>query len=196
MPGLLPRSSSFDTPASELAKLSANGIILSGGPASVYSKKNAPPDRYWRFQAWPPHSRHLLRCPIDDTTDSAEKVEHSEKRENGAQDSLHLQRKSCPLFPACPKWLDVWNSPRQRIPKLPKGFREQSAKPVIFRTMRPSRMRSRHFYGLQFHPGGGAYANGQGESAGLLIYNICGCKMELDHAFVHRPDVRRECASR
>ena len=35
----------FDTPASELAKLQPKGIILSGGPASVYAKKAPLPDR-------------------------------------------------------------------------------------------------------------------------------------------------------
>ena len=30
----------FDTTASEIKKLGANGIILSGGPASVYSKNS------------------------------------------------------------------------------------------------------------------------------------------------------------
>ena len=35
----------FDAPAKEIAKLAPKGIILSGGPASVYEKGDPKPDR-------------------------------------------------------------------------------------------------------------------------------------------------------
>src|SRR6185436_8245363 len=35
----------YDTPAAEIAALNPSGIILSGGPASVYAKKAPLPDK-------------------------------------------------------------------------------------------------------------------------------------------------------
>ena len=54
----------FDTPATEIAKLKPNGLILSGGPASVYDK-GAPHLDPKDFFARIPRARHLLRDAID-----------------------------------------------------------------------------------------------------------------------------------
>jgi carbamoylphosphate synthase small subunit len=49
----------FDTPAAEIAALKPKGLILSGGPSSVYSPKAPLPDPAI-FQAGRAHPRHLL----------------------------------------------------------------------------------------------------------------------------------------
>ncbi len=55
----------YDTPAREIARLSPRGLILSGGPSSVYAKNAPLPDRpssssafrFWGFamacSSWP-----------------------------------------------------------------------------------------------------------------------------------------------
>jgi hypothetical protein len=53
----------FDTPAAEIAALKPKGLILSGGPASVYAKGAAAPTRHFRTRH--SDSRHLLRRAVD-----------------------------------------------------------------------------------------------------------------------------------
>ena len=60
----------YDTPARELAKLKPRGLILSGGPASVYAAGRAaagPED----FRPGHSHPRHLLRRAVCSRNSSA-----------------------------------------------------------------------------------------------------------------------------
>jgi GMP synthase (glutamine-hydrolysing) len=136
----------YNTPASKIKELAPAGVILSGGPASVYAKGSPQPDK-GVFRLGVPvlgicYGMQLLAHHLGG------KVEHSEQREYG-MGTLKVS-KSCALFRGLDKELAVWNSHGDKVTKLPEGFR-----PVGTTTNSPYAVvedAKRKFYGLQFHP--------------------------------------------
>src|SRR5688572_11647327 len=93
----------FDTPASEIKAINPKGIILSGGPSSVYAKKAPHPDR----------AIFKLGLPVLGICYGVQlmahflggKVEFSERREYG-HGQLRLNEK-CALFERLGATMDV-----------------------------------------------------------------------------------------
>jgi len=159
----------FHTKASTIAKLKPSGIILSGGPASVYAKKAPQVDTKIYSLGLPVlgicYGMQLIAHGLGG------KVERSTEREYGPG---HLKAdRSCALFHKLPASLEVWNSHGDKITKLPTGFKplgktENSPHAVIGDT-------KRHIYGLQFHPEVVHTPRG-GEILANFVHRICGCK--------------------
>ena len=156
------------TKAVDLRKLGAAGIILSGGPASVYAK-GAPKLDKRIFDLGIPvlgicYGMQLIAHNLGG------KVERSTHREYGAG-TLRVDR-ACPLFQKLPAKLEVWNSHGDRITQLPAGFApmgttENSPHAVIGDAQR-------HIYGLQFHPEVVHTPRGK-EILENFVHRICGC---------------------
>jgi GMP synthase (glutamine-hydrolysing) len=156
-----------DTPAREIAALKPKGIILSGGPSSVYSKNAPHPDR----------GIFSLGLPVLGICYGVQlmaqflggRVEHGERREYG-HGQLTLTHK-CPLFDGLGKVMDVWNSHGDKLTKLPRGFR------AVGRTSNSPYAAiedpKRHFYGLQFHPEVVHTPRGK-ELLENFVYEVCG----------------------
>ncbi|GAB4170542.1 MAG: glutamine-hydrolyzing GMP synthase [Terrimicrobiaceae bacterium] len=159
----------FWSPVSEIQALNPKGIILSGGPASVYAK-GAPQADKGIYELGVPvlgicYGMQLL------TRDLGGKVERSDRREYGAG-SLQVTQAGG-LFHGLPTVLDVWNSHGDKITALPKGFRalgrtENSPHAVIGDERR-------RIYGLQFHPEVAHTPKGKAILQNFL-HRICGCK--------------------
>lgn len=160
----------FDTSASTLKADGVTGIILSGGPSSVFSPKAPMPDK----------ALFKLGLPILGICYGLQlfghllggKVAKSERREYG-HGILSVTDKSCPLFAKLKPTLKVWNSHGDKLTTLPKGFTAvATTENSPFAAVQDS---SRRFYGLQFHP-----EVFHSESGTELIRNflvgICGCK--------------------
>ena len=159
----------FRTKASEIAKLKPSGIILSGGPASVYAAKAPQVDKKIYDLGIPVlgicYGMQLIAHGLGG------KVERSSAREYGPG-KLKGDPK-CALFHKLPATLEVWNSHGDKITKLPVGFRplgktENSPHAVIGDT-------KRHIYGLQFHPEVVHTPRGK-EILANFVHRICGCK--------------------
>jgi len=159
----------YHTKASAIAKLKPSGIILSGGPASVYAPKAPQVDRKIYDLGVPVlgicYGMQLIAHGLGG------KVERSTEREYGPG-KLKGDAK-CALFHKLPATLDVWNSHGDKITKLPTGFRplgktENSPHAVIGDT-------KRNIYGLQFHPEVVHTPRG-GEILANFVHRICGCK--------------------
>ena len=159
----------FRTKASEIAKLKPSGIILSGGPASVYAAKAPQVDKKIYDLGIPVlgicYGMQLIAHGLGG------KVERSTAREYGPG-KLKGDPK-CALFDKLPATLEVWNSHGDKITKLPAGFRplgktENSPHAVIGDT-------KRHIYGLQFHPEVVHTPRGK-EILANFVHRICGCK--------------------
>lgn len=161
----------FHTSAKEIAATGAKGIILSGGPASVYAKKAPQPDPAI-FKLGVPvlgicYGMQLIAHHLGG------KVERGERREYGPGELR--TRVADPLFHKLPKQITVWNSHGDRITKLPTGF-----KPIGSTENSPHAVISdpkRSIYGMQFHPEVVHTPRGK-EIIQNFLFRICGCKAD------------------
>ena len=158
-----------DTPAVEIAALAPSGIILSGGPSSVYAKKAPLPDK----------NIFALGVPVLGICYGVQlfaqflggKVEKGRKREYG-KGVLTVKDASCALFRNLPEMLQVWNSHGDKLTKLPRDFKsvavtENSEYAAI-------ENRARKFFGLQFHPEVVHTPRGR-EIIANFVHGVCGC---------------------
>src|SRR5206468_10282330 len=108
----------FDTPASKVAALKPSGIILSGGPASVYAEKAPLPDPALFGLGVPVlglcYGEQLLAHLLGG------KVEKGLKREFG-KGTLTIRDSACALFQGLPSEIQVWNSHGDKLTQLPEG---------------------------------------------------------------------------
>ena len=159
----------YDTPAVEIAALKPGGIILSGGPSSVYAKDAPLPDK----------NIFTLGVPVLGICYGVQlfaqylggQVEKGLKREYG-KGTLRITDGVCPLFANLPGSLQVWNSHGDKLTKLPAGFKpvaitENSEYAAI-------ENRARKFFGLQFHPEVVHTPRGR-EIIANFVHQICGC---------------------
>jgi GMP synthase (glutamine-hydrolysing) len=159
----------YDTPASEIAALKPSGLILSGGPNSVYTKGAPLPDK----------AIFNLGLPVLGICYGVQlfaqflggKVEKGQKREYG-KGTLTVKDSACALFAKLPPELQVWNSHGDKLTKLPRDFKpvavtENSEYAAI-------ENRARQFFGLQFHPEVVHTPRGK-EVIANFVHGICGC---------------------
>ena len=172
-----------ETPAKEIVALNPKGLILSGGPASVYGKDAPHPDPAI-FELGLPilgicYGMQLMAHHLGG------KVEYSERREYG-RGQLHVTKGS-PLFAGLGEIVDIWNSHGDKLTKLPRGFR------AVARTDNSPYAAIEHarkkIFGIQFHPEVVHTPRGK-EIIQNFVYGICGCGNGLDHGLVHRADLR------
>jgi GMP synthase (glutamine-hydrolysing) len=171
----------YSTPADVLKRDGVIGIILSGGPSSVFAKDAPLPDRAIFALGVPVlgvcYGIQLMGLLLDG------KVSKSTHREYG-HGVLQI-RAAGRLFAGLPKKLRVWNSHGDRLIQLPPGFK------AIGRTENSEfaaiEDRARNFFGIQFHPevfhterGVEVYRN--------FLFEVCGAKANwttrnfIDHA--------------
>ncbi len=158
-----------DTPAVDIAALAPSGIILSGGPSSVYAKNAPLPDK----------NIFALGLPVLGICYGVQlfaqflggRVEKGRKREYG-KGMLTVKDASCALFRNLPETLQVWNSHGDKLTKLPREFKsvavtENSEYAAI-------EDRARKFFGLQFHPEVVHTPRGK-EIISNFVHGVCGC---------------------
>jgi GMP synthase (glutamine-hydrolysing) len=136
----------YSTPAEQLRADGVVGIILSGGPSSVFSPKAPMPDQ----------ALFTLGVPVLGICYGIQlmgrllggKVAKSDHREYG-HGTLTI-RKPGRLFARLPRKLKVWNSHGDRLIKLPPGFTAigttDNSEFAVIEDLK------RNFYGIQFHP--------------------------------------------
>ncbi len=155
----------------EIKSFKPKGIILSGGPASVYDE-GAPLLPKEIFELGVPilgicYGAQLMAHLLEG------EVERSEKREFGPAE-LFILRES-PIFKGLSKDKPyrVWMSHSDRITKLPPGFivlakTEHSPYAVIAHESKP-------FFGVQFHPEV-VHTEIGGEIIRNFLFEVCGCQ--------------------
>ncbi len=161
----------FDVAAVEIAKLSPNGIILSGGPASVYDNGAPHPDPKIFSLGIPVlgicYGMQLMAHHLGG------QVEYSARREYGPG-MLHVTNGSL-LLEGIGEQIDIWSSHGDKLTALPAGFRsaarsENSDLAVIEDP-------KRKLYALQFHPEVSHTPRGK-EILQNFVYHICRCSMD------------------
>ena len=159
----------YDTAAREIAALNPKGIILSGGPSSVYAKNAPLPDRAI-FELGIPvlgicYGLQLVAQYLGG------KVEPGQKREYG-KGSLRVKDSFCPLFANLPETLQIWNSHGDKLTKLPNGFKSVAVSDNS--SYAAIENRARKIFGLQFHPEVAHTPRGRDIIANF-VHNLCGC---------------------
>jgi GMP synthase (glutamine-hydrolysing) len=159
----------FDMPAAEIAALKPKGLILSGGPSSVYSPKAPRPDR----------GIYDLGVPILGICYGVQlmahtlggKVERGLKREYG-KGTLLVTDPSSVLFANLPESLQVWNSHGDKLVAPPAGFKAiATSDNSEFAAVED---RDRKLFGLQFHPEVAHTPQGR-EIISNFVHGACGC---------------------
>ncbi|HAM72259.1 MAG TPA: GMP synthase (glutamine-hydrolyzing), partial [Verrucomicrobiales bacterium] len=161
-----------NTPAAEIAALRPSGIILSGGPSSVYSPKAPLPDPQV-FKLGVPilgicYGVQLLAQFLGG------RVEKGLKREYG-KGTLTVSDPSCALFRKLPAAIQVWNSHGDKLTKVPKGFvAVATTENSDYAAIENHKLR---MFGLQFHPEVAHTPRGR-EIISNFVHGICGCGKE------------------
>ncbi|HSH15557.1 MAG TPA: glutamine-hydrolyzing GMP synthase, partial [Verrucomicrobiae bacterium] len=159
----------YDTPAAEIKALKPSGLILSGGPNSVYDEEAPLPDK-GVFDLGIPvlgicYGVQLLAHFLGG------KVERGQKREFG-KGTLTVLDPTCALLEGLPATSQVWNSHGDKLTRPPRNFAtvaatENSDYAVI-------EHRKKRFFGLQFHPEVVHSLRGK-EIISNFVHRVCGC---------------------
>ncbi|MCY3738308.1 MAG: glutamine-hydrolyzing GMP synthase [Gemmatimonadaceae bacterium] len=157
-----------DTPLEELAR--ADGLILSGGPSSVYAEDRPPFEEAVLASGKPILGLcygHQLLCHA-----LGGRVERGERMEYGAA-SLEVTAATGVLAGLSPRE-PIWMSHRDRVEEIPPGFR------VLGRTedcpVAAMGDDGRRIYGLQFHPEVTHTDSGMRILDNFL--DLCGCERD------------------
>jgi GMP synthase (glutamine-hydrolysing) len=123
------------------------GIILSGGPASVYDADAPPFDRRWLDQGVPVlgvcYGMQLL------TQAHGGEVRGAAHREYGHAEITRVAGADA-LFAGLPDVLPVWMSHGDQVARVPEGFRPLASTPTC--PVAAMADDTRRQYGIQFHP--------------------------------------------
>lgn len=158
----------YNTPAKEIAAMSPKGLILSGGPASVISKKSPVPDK----------GIFKLGVPILGicygmqaiTEMLGGKVKHTTEREFGKVELFTDDNRD--LFSHLPGNLTCWASHGDYVKKLPPGFHvsAHSLNTPIAAISNPRKK----IFGVQFHPEVTHTEKGS-QILSNFLFKVCGC---------------------
>jgi GMP synthase (glutamine-hydrolysing) len=159
----------FNAPIEKIENFNPKGLILSGGPSSVYDK-NAPTPDIKIFDLGIPvlgicYGMQLMAYL------SGGNVAKAVKREYGKSELIIDSRTD--LFEGIPKKTIVWMSHGDRISRLPVHFRtiaHTSNSPVAAMANNKT-----GFYALQFHPEVAHTQKGL-EILKNFLFNICRCR--------------------
>ena len=160
---------SHDTDWETIESLQPKGVILSGGPASVYDPE-APLAPSWVFDKGLPvlgicYGMQVIAHQLGGSEAP------SQKREYG-HSVVYQDTKSDPLFTDISKSMPVWMSHGDKINELPPGFQSigySDNSPVAVFVGDESR------YGIQFHPEVVHTPEGQ-QLIKNFLFEICGLK--------------------
>ncbi len=158
------------TPIEAIKKLSPSGIILSGGPASIYEKDSPQLDP----------AIFDLNIPILGICYGMQsmihalggKIQASDKREYGSA-MLEIQQPSDPMFADLPSSLESWMSHGDSVTELPEGFTITAS--TANTPVAAIANRDKNLYALQFHPEVEHTQNGTA-MIGHFLTRVCKCE--------------------
>lgn len=160
----------FHAPAANALALDPIGVVLSGGPASVYAP-GAPQMPQWVLDAGLPvlgicYGMQLIAHALDGG------VAPSTEREFGPAD-IQVDEAASPLFAALPAQQRVWMSHGDALTALPSGFHPIAHSPNSPYAAMGDEVR--RWYGLQFHPEVRHTLHGR-DLLHNFAYRICGAE--------------------
>jgi GMP synthase (glutamine-hydrolysing) len=159
----------WDTPWEEIARHKPKGVILSGGPASVY-EPGAPLLHDWVLRERIPtlgicYGMQLIANALDG------EVESASRREYGP--ATVSVTASSPLFKNMPGLLDVWMSHGDHVTRVPTGFQGIASSP----NAPIAGMSDGLVYAIQFHPEVAHTPLGRDLLRNFLV-EVCHCRTD------------------
>ncbi|MBR7554344.1 glutamine-hydrolyzing GMP synthase [Allobacillus sp. GCM10007491] len=161
-----------DLSAEELKELNPTGIILSGGPNSVFERDAFSIDENI-FELGIPvlgicYGMQLMTYKLGG------RVEPAAQREYGKAKILLTENQSS-IFHTLPEEQIVWMSHGDHVVEMPEGFQIDAKNPSC--PIAAISNEEKKFYGVQFHPevGHSVYGN---DLLKNFVYEICGCSGE------------------
>ena len=160
----------FNTSIEEIKEINPVGIILSGGPCSVYDQDSPRPDLEI-FELGVPILGICYGMQVITQIFGGE-VERSDKREYGfAEVEIKSEDEIFANVPENNLW-KVWMSHSDKLKKIPEGFEKLGDTPntpyAVFKNS------EKNIYGVQFHPEVDHSVNGD-IFIDNFIKKICGC---------------------
>jgi GMP synthase (glutamine-hydrolysing) len=153
----------------QIKAMAPQGIILSGGPGSIYEKNSPKADRAVFDLGIPILGIcYGMQYMVDAL---AGEVKRAKKREYGFA-KLRI-RDSTGVFRGVSKETKCWMSHGDTITKIPEGFRVIASTPST--RVAATSHEARAFYGLQFHPEVAHTPAGKRMLKNFVLH-ICGCK--------------------
>ena len=159
----------WDTPLPDIMALEPRGIILSGGPASVYAP-GAPSLPTWMRDYDKPvlgicYGMQLLALA------AGGQVEPASRREYGP--AVVAVDATSPLFTDLPPTMQVWMSHGDHVARLPRGFAAIARSP----NAPLAGMSDGTRFGIQFHPEVVHTPLGREVIRNFLV-DVCGCRAD------------------
>jgi GMP synthase (glutamine-hydrolysing) len=175
----------FNTEVPEIQSREPRGLILSGGPSSVYDE-NAP--------RTPAGLLAVAHCPVLGICyglqlmayDLGGEVKPSTSREYGYA-RLTIIDHTSRLFTGLPDEMDVWLSHGDHVTTLPEGFRVTARTADAVNAFENS---ARGIYGLQFHPEV-AHTPLGAQILRNFLFEICECKGDWTPAAAIEEQIER-----
>lgn len=161
-----------EAPAAELAE--ARGLIISGGPSSVYDPASPTVDAAIFGLGRPVlgicYGQQIMAHALGG------RVQKGEKGEYGLA-QLEIEDSCDPLFAGLAGPQQVWMNHRDAVAALPAGFRVagRTASCAVAAIAAPERQ----FYGVQFHPEVAHTTRGV-EYLSNFVFRVCGCVKDWD----------------
>jgi GMP synthase (glutamine-hydrolysing) len=156
-------------PIERMRGMNLQGIVLSGGPSSIYETGSPRIDRRIFDLGVPVLGICYGMQYMIDTLGG--KVQRADKREYGFADLCVQQADE--IFQKLPKHSQVWMSHGDSITQLPEGF---SVTAVTANTsFAAAADATRRFFGLQFHPEVAHTVKGK-QILHNFLFAVCGCK--------------------
>jgi GMP synthase (glutamine-hydrolysing) len=161
-----------ETPASDLAP--ARGIIISGGPSSVYDPGSPTVDPAIFAVGRPVlgicYGQQLMAYLLGG------QVRRGDKGEYGLA-TLEVEPASDPLFAGLQGPQQVWMSHRDQVAGLPPGFRAAARTETC--AVAAIAAADKGLYAVQFHPEVVHTARGR-EYLSNFVFRVCGCEPDWD----------------
>jgi GMP synthase (glutamine-hydrolysing) len=175
----------FHYPLEKIIERKPKGVILSGGPNSVY-ETDAPKiddDFYAKINA--PvlgicYGMQLLVKGLDG------EVQPSEKREYGHA-KLKIINRNAKLFRELPNELDVWMSHGDHVVAVPKGFKIVGSSDGAVTAIENA---EKQIFGLQFHPEVIHTPQGK-EILRNFLFDVCQCKGDWTAASFIKEEIEK-----